>query len=184
MGSEDEILIVHSKKSKRDYHHPKGNNFHHKGNSRKPNRYLSKLRWFTCDERGHYAIYFPRNKNGSHKKKGNKRRHHAHDVEDDEPSTKRIKQESDDSSSDEEYVLISALMGTITHGSNDWIIDSGASKHMIGFKESFVKLLEHESPHKVKLGYDYQYPINGSGESSYKLDCGNSMKMKDVLFVQ
>ena len=68
------------------------------------------------------------------------------------------------SSSEEEYVLISTLMGNITHGSNDWIIDSGASKHMIGFKESFVKFSEHESPHKVKLGDDYQYPIKGSGE--------------------
>ena len=54
---------------------------------------------------------------------------------------------------------------------------------MTGFKESFVKLFEHESPHKVKLGDDYQYPIKGSGESSYKLDSGKSMKMKDVLFV-
>ena len=57
--------------------------------------------------------------------------------------------------SDEEYVLISALMGTVTHGSIDWLIDSGASKHMKRFKESFVKLFEHESPHKVKLGDDY-----------------------------
>ena len=97
--------------------------------------------------------------------------------------SQRIKQKSDDSSSHEEYVLISALTGTITHGSNDWLIDSGASKHMMGFKESFVKLSEHESPHKVKLGDDYQYPIKGSGESSYTLDFGKSMKMKDVLFV-
>ena len=35
----------------------------------------------------------------------------------------------------------------------------------------------------MKLGDDYQYPIKGSGESSYKLDYGKSMKMKDVLFV-
>ena len=54
---------------------------------------------------------------------------------------------------------------------------------MMGFKESFVKLSEHESPHKVKLRDDYQYPIKGSGESSYKLDYGKSIKMKDVLFV-
>ena len=74
-------------------------------------------------------------------------------------------------------------MGTVSHGSNDWIIDSGASKHMISFKESFVKLSEHESPHKVKLGDDYQYPIKGSGESSYKIDSRKSMKMKNVLFV-
>ena len=79
--------------------------------------------------------------------------------------------------------MISALTGNITHGSNDWLIDSGASKHMTGFKESFVKLLEHESPHKLKLGDDYQYPIKGSGESSYKLDSGKSMKMKDVLSI-
>ena len=55
---------------------------------------------------------------------------------------------------------------------------------MTGFKESFVKLSEHESPHKVKLGDDYQYPIKGSGESSYKLDCGKSITMKEVLFIQ
>ena len=54
---------------------------------------------------------------------------------------------------------------------------------MTRFKESFVKLFEHESPQKVKLGDDYQYPIKGSGESSYKLDSGKSMKMKEVLFV-
>ena len=54
---------------------------------------------------------------------------------------------------------------------------------MTGFKESFVKLSEHESPHKVKLEDDYQYPIKGSAESSYKLDYGKSMTMKEVLFV-
>ena len=78
--------------------------------------------------------------------------------------------------------MISTLTGNITHGSNDWLIYSGASKHISRFKESFVKLLEHESPHKVKLGYDYQYPIKVSGESSYKLDSGKSMTMKEVLF--
>ena len=54
---------------------------------------------------------------------------------------------------------------------------------MTGFKESFVKLSEHESPHKVKLRDDYQNPIKGSGESSYKIDSGKSMTIKDVLFV-
>ena len=92
----------------------------------------------TRDEKGHISRLCP-NKGNSKKKKGNKRSHHAHVAEDDEPSTKTIRQESG-FSSDEEYVLISALMGTISHGSNDCIIDSGASKHMIGFKESFMKL--------------------------------------------
>ena len=90
---------------------------------------MNTIRCYTCDEKGHISRFCPNKINL--KKKGNKRRHHAHATEDDEPSTKRIKQESDDSSSEDEYVLISALMGTISHGSNDWLIDSGASKHMM-----------------------------------------------------
>ena len=35
----------------------------------------------------------------------------------------------------------------------------------------------------MKLVDHYQYPIKGSGESSYKLDSGKSMTMKEVLFV-
>ena len=54
---------------------------------------------------------------------------------------------------------------------------------MTGFKESFVNLSEHESPHKMKLGDDYQYPIKGSGESSYKINSRKYLNMKDVLYV-
>ena len=43
---------------------------------------------------------------------------------------------------------------------------------------------DHESPQNVKLGDDYQYPIEGSGEASYKLDSRKYLKMKDVLYVQ
>jgi hypothetical protein len=35
----------------------------------------------------------------------------------------------------------------------------------------------------VKLGDDYQYPIKGVGEASYRLDFGKPMKMKNVLYV-
>ena len=91
----------------------------------------------------------------------NKKRHHAHTVEDDEPTMKKFREERVDSSSDEEYVLILALTGTISHGSNDWIVYSGASKHMTRYKESFVNRSEHDSPHKVKLADDYEYPIKG-----------------------
>ena len=35
----------------------------------------------------------------------------------------------------------------------------------------------------MKLRDDYQYPIKRSGEASYKLDSGKSLKMKDVLYV-
>ena len=143
MGSEDKSLTLHSKKSRRDYHHPKGKHSHQKDNPRRSNRDLSKYRCFACDERGHFSRDCPINKGNSHKKM-DKRKHHSHTAEDDDPPRKRVKQESEDSSSDEEYFLISALTGTVTHGSNDWLIDSGNSKHMMRFKESFVKLSEHE----------------------------------------
>ena len=87
MGSEDQDLIVHCKKSRTD---------HHKGKHSHPNKFNKNqtiLRCFMCDEKVHYARECPKNKNVSHKKKGNKRRHHAHAAEDDEPSTKRIRQE-------------------------------------------------------------------------------------------
>ena len=54
---------------------------------------------------------------------------------------------------------------------------------MMRYKESFVNMSEHESPHKVKLGDDYQYPIKGSREDSYKLDSRTSLNMEDVLYV-
>ena len=155
MGSEYQSLIVNSNKIRWDYHHPKGKHSHQKYNPRISNKDISSIRCFTCDEKGHISRFFPRNKGGSHKNKGNKRRHHAHAAEDDEPSKKRVEKESEDSSTNEEYVFISSLTGTVTHGNNHWLIVSGSFKNMIGFKESFVKLSEHESPHKVKLGDDY-----------------------------
>jgi len=173
MGSEDQALMVHSKSTKRRSHHHRGKSYHKKD--------LSRVICYTCDEAGHYAKNCPKKPKLS--KRSSKRRHHAHVAEDDEPSKKRSSYESEYSSSEDKYVLIFALMGTVTHGRKDWLINSGASKQMIGFKEYFEKLSEHNSPHKVKLGDDYQYPIKGSGESSYILDFGNSMKMKDFLFV-
>ena len=94
-------------------------------------------------------------------------RYHVHSIEDDEPVKKSARE---DSSSDEEYVLILGLTDTVTHGRNIWLVDSGASKNMTGLKHFFTHVTEKDSPHKVKLGDDYQYPIKGVGEASYKLD--------------
>ena len=75
MGSEDQALTVHSKKGRRKPHHFKGKNPHHRDKIRKD---PSRLRCYTCDEIGHCAKDYPKNKVQSHKKKGNKIRHHAH----------------------------------------------------------------------------------------------------------
>ena len=54
---------------------------------------------------------------------------------------------------------------------------------MMGQKKTLSRLEENNSPHKVSLGDDYQYPIKDISELSYKLDSGTSMKMKEVLYV-
>ena len=146
MGSEDQALTVHSKKGRRKNNHHQGKHSHQKNKFMR--RDPSKIRCYTCDEIVHFAKKCPNNKNGSKKKRNSKRRHHAHTAKDDDPPRKRVKQEIEDSSSDKEYVLISTFKGTITHGSKYCIIDSGASKHMIGFKEYFEKLSKHNLPHK------------------------------------
>ena len=68
MGNEDQALIVHSKKSRRDNHHHQGKHSHQKDNSVRTNKDLSKLRCYACDERGHFARNCPMNKSGSKRK--------------------------------------------------------------------------------------------------------------------
>ena len=54
---------------------------------------------------------------------------------------------------------------------------------MKGHKDSLSCTTQKDYSHKVQLGDDYQYPIKGMGESSYKLKYIKSMKMKEVLYV-
>ena len=63
---------------------------------------------------------------------------HAHAVEDDDPIEEKTNEDED---SNEEYVLISSLTGSVSHGSDTWLVDNGASKHMIGYKDSLSCLI-------------------------------------------
>jgi hypothetical protein len=82
-----------------------------------------------------------------------------------------------------DHVLISALSGSVTLGEDTFLIDGGASKHMTGQRDILSCISENKFSQKVTLGDDYQYPIKGVGESNYKLNSGNSLKIKDVLYV-
>jgi hypothetical protein len=106
-----------------------------------------------------------------------KKRLHAHVVEDEEPPAKMIREDIKD------HVLILALSGSITPGEDTWLIDSGASKNMMGKRNILSFISEKKFSQKVTLGDDYQYPIKGVGESNHKLNLGNSLKMKDVVYV-
>ena len=89
----------------------------------------------------------------------------AHAAEDNDQEVEEEAKKDEESS--EEYVLISALTGSVSPGNETWLIGSGASKHMTGYKDSLSCLVQKDSPHKVMLGDDSQYPIKGMGEASY-----------------
>ena len=121
---------------------------------------------------GHIAINCPLKKYQFKKKNW---KYHAHAAEENELDKDRVREDEDSS---EEYVLISTLKRSISHGSNTWLIESGASKHMTAHKNSLSCLIQKDYSHIVQLGYDYQYPIKGMGESSYKLKSKKFMKTK------
>jgi hypothetical protein len=64
----------------------------------------------------------------------------------------------------EDYVLISSLSGSVSHGEDTCLIYSGASKHMTGQRDILFFLTENNFLQKIRLGDDYQYPIKGVGE--------------------
>ena len=49
---------------------------------------------------------------------------------------------------------------------------------MTDHKDSLSSVIQKDYSHKVQLRDDYQYPIKGMGEASYKLKYNNSMKIK------
>ena len=91
MGNEDQYLTTHTKKIRMDHYHSNKVKHSHQNHKDNPRRYLSSVRCYTCDEKGHFSRDCPRNKCGSHKKKENKIIHHAHTTDDDEPPKKRVK---------------------------------------------------------------------------------------------
>ena len=84
-ATEDQALTIHTRRNhnKRDDHHHNKREDHHHKSQRKPIRYISSIRCYTCDDEGNYFRDCPRNK-GSSNKKSNKKRHRAHTAENDE----------------------------------------------------------------------------------------------------
>jgi hypothetical protein len=82
---------------------------------------------------GYIARHFPARRE-EYKRKN--KRHHAHTLEYEEPPAKMIRECIED------YVLISALSGSVSLGEDTWLIDSGASKEMTGQRYILSCLLE------------------------------------------
>jgi hypothetical protein len=89
----------------------------------------SKIKCFSCNKFGHFT------KDCWYRKKNpRKGKHHASTVEDDE-SKRKQKIPPNERENRKEYYLVSALSSSVFTGPKNWLVDSGASKHMAGYKE-------------------------------------------------
>ena len=66
-------------------------------------------------------------------------------------------------------VLFSALTSTFQDESI-WVIDSGASRHMIGHHKQLKALSKGKSSYLVELGHNKSYPMRGIGSTSIELE--------------
>jgi hypothetical protein len=64
-----------------------------------------------------------------------------------------------------------------------WIIDNGASRHMLRDQARLSSLNEKKTSYKVELGDKITYPVEGFGQASVKLKTGNNVHLSNVLYV-
>ena len=129
---------------------------------------MSKVQCYKCDKYRHYDRDCPiQNKGRRHATTAN--------VDEDPPNTR--------SNPAEEFFFISALSGTVPTNNNVQLIGSGASRHMTGYKEHLIELVEKDSRLHVVLGNDARYVLKGIGTTSLQLYSGIPLHLSDVLFV-
>ena len=109
----------------------------------------------------------------------NKRKHEV-STADVEEGHHHKKQRNEDPT---EFFFISALSGTVPNTGDTWIIDSGASRHMTGYKENLSKIVEKESRLSVVLGDDANYTVRGFVATSLQLESKDMLHLSDVLYV-
>jgi hypothetical protein len=162
-----------------------------KGKGKKPqgklshlNPHLSKVKCFNCNKLGHYARDC-RNPPSQQKRKGRFQASVATEEAkpQEEPQRRQTRAATKEQEQQKEYYLISALSGTITKSEEIWLIDSGASKHMTGFKQNLANYQDKKFNVKVELGDDGTYEIKGYGSASFQLQSGNIFHIDEILYV-
>ena len=115
---------------------------------------------------GHYA------RDCRQPKRRFKRRSQASTAEEEEPKKKKSAKSSKEEESRREYYLISTLSRSITNGANSWLVDSGASRHMTGFREVLTSYRRKKIANQVELGDDTTYKIEGVAWYHFNLTQG------------
>ena len=78
--------------------------------------------------------------------------------------------------------MVSALSGTLTTSQETWLVDSGASRHMTGYK-STLTFRKKPFTVQVELGNDASYEIKGVASTSFLLDSSTILHINDILYV-
>ena len=64
-----------------------------------------------------------------------------------------------------------------------WLIDSGASRYITGFRDHLANIVEKETNLHVFLGDDAIYNVKGVGTSTFQLDSDMQLQLSEVLYV-
>jgi hypothetical protein len=157
-----------------------------KGYQRKPNTKVtfkgknidtSKIKFFSCNKLGHFSKDF-----WFIKKYTRKGKHHASTTEDDE-SKRDQKIPSNEKENRKEYYLDFALSSSVFTGPKTWLVDSGASNHMTGYKEILSYFETKSFADHVELGDEKCYNIEGVGSISFILESRARLHVDEVLYV-
>jgi hypothetical protein len=82
-----------------------------------------------------------------------------------------------------EDINISSLSGMVHTNDNNWLIDSGASRHMTGLRNHLTYFVEKETHLHVVHGDDARYNVRGVGTSTFQVDLDMQLKLEEVLYV-
>ena len=64
-----------------------------------------------------------------------------------------------------------------------WLVGSGASTHMTGYKEVLSDFRKKSCSAQVELGDEVRYEVNGVDSISLQLDYGFTLHLEEVLYV-
>lgn len=81
----------------------------------------------------------------------------------------------------EDFLFFSALSINVPTDCNTWLIDSGASRHITGYREPLSDLIEKESNLHVVIGDDARYLVRGFSFTLLNLDSGISLHLSDIF---